>query len=133
MHATLISSHTSAAPQPFLDDNGYTLNTTEVCLFWLNEASVVAAARVSTIQSTLNNRLTVAATVGDTALASAVTAVQTANPEVSAVILADTGADPVNYPYLVSPLPCSTPCITCLTVFLPYVVRPSCNGAVAKT
>lgn len=95
-----------AAAQPFTDDSGNSLNSTEVCQFWLNEASVVSAARITTIQSTLNNRLAVAATIGDTALASAVTAIQTANPEVAAVILADTGADPVNYPYLVSSLSC---------------------------
>ena len=94
-----------AAEEGFVDpDNGNTLNATAVCLFWLNEADVVEAARISTIQSTLNNRLTVAATVGDTALASAVTAIQNVNPEVAAVILADTGADPTKYPYLVSHL-----------------------------
>lgn len=92
----------NAAEEDFVDpDTGNTLNATAVCLFWLNEADIVEAARLSTIQSTLNNRLTVAATVGDTALASAVTAIQNANPEVAAVILADTGADPLKYPYLV--------------------------------
>ena len=95
----------NAAEEDFVDpDTGNTLNSTAVCLFWLNKADVVEAARVSTIQSTLNNRLSVAATVGDTALASAVTAIQNANPEVAAVILADTGADPLKYPYLVSHL-----------------------------
>ena len=89
-------------------DTGNTLNTTAVCLFWQNQAAVVAATRITTIQTTLNNRLTVAATVGDTALATAVTAIQTATPEVAEVILADTGADPLKYPYLVS-----TSCLLC--------------------
>ena len=62
----------------------------------------MAATRITTIQATLNNRLSVAATVGDTALATAVTAIQNATPEVAVVILADTGADPLKYPYLVS-------------------------------
>ena len=68
----------------------------------------MAATRITTIQSTLNNRLTVAATIGDTALATAVTAIQSTTPEVAVVILADTGADPLKYPYLVS-----TRCILC--------------------
>lgn len=62
----------------------------------------MAATRITTIQGTLNNRLNVAATVGDAALATAVTAIQSATPEVAIVILADTGADPLKYPYLVS-------------------------------
>ena len=91
-----------AAEEDFVDpDTGNTLNSTAICLFWLNEADIVEAARISAIQSTLNNRLSVAASVGDSALASAVTAIQTTTPEVAAVILADTGADPVKYPYLV--------------------------------
>ncbi len=72
-----------------------------MCLFWLNEAEVVEAARITTIQSTLNNRLTVAATAGDSALTSAITTITDDTPEVAVVILADTGADPLNYPYLV--------------------------------
>lgn len=59
------------------------------------------AARISSIQATLNNRLALAATVGDNALADAITALQASSPEVAVVILADTGADPINYPYLV--------------------------------
>ncbi len=75
----------AAAAEDFIDPTtGNTLNATVVCLFWLNEAEVVEAARISTIQTTLNQRLSTAAT-----------------PEVAVVILADTGADPLNYPYLV--------------------------------
>ena len=80
----------------------------------------MAATRVDTIQKTLNNRLTAAATVGDTALASAVTAIQDTTPEVAAVILADTGANPLNYPYLVSarylPVQCSSMFCASLTL-----------------
>ena len=72
-----------------------------MCLFWLNEAEVVVAARISTIQTTLNNRLTTAATAGDTALTDDITTITDDTPEVAVVILADTGADPLNYPYLV--------------------------------
>lgn len=86
-----------------MDPNtGATLNSTAVCLFWLNEAQVVQAARLSSIQTTLNGRLTAAATAGDRALSEAVSDIQSNSPEVAAVILADTGADPLNYPYLVS-------------------------------
>ena len=49
----------------------------------------------------LNNRLALAATTGDSDLAGAITALQASSPEVAVVILADTGADPTNYPYLV--------------------------------
>ncbi|KAL3132313.1 hypothetical protein ABBQ32_008891 [Trebouxia sp. C0010 RCD-2024] len=128
---TDVRSHPSlamvTAAQPFTDDSGNSLNSTEVCLFWLNEASVVSAARVTTIQSTLNNRLAVAATIGDTALASAVTAIQTANPEVAAVILADTGADPVNYPYL-----CAISTLADYYVEGPYSIPPVARSALAN-
>ena len=80
------------------------LNSTAICLFWLNEADVVESARISSIQALLNNRLALAATVGDNALAAAITALQASAPEVAVVILADTGADPTNYPYLVPPM-----------------------------
>ncbi len=92
----------AAAAEDFIDPTtGDTLNATTVCLFWLNEAEVVEAARISTIQTTLNLRLTTAATVGDTALTDDVTTITDDTPEVAVVILADTGADPLNYPYLV--------------------------------
>ena len=100
-----ICGHAGEDPEDFYDSNGGMLNSTAVCLFWLNEANVVEAARISSIQALLNNRLALAATVGDNALAIAITALQTAAPEVAVVILADTGADPINYPYLVLTLP----------------------------
>lgn len=62
------------------------------------------AARISTIQTTLNDRLTTAATAGDTALTDDITTITDDTPEVAVVILADTGADPLNYPYLVGRL-----------------------------
>lgn len=62
---------------------------------------MVEAARNSSIQATLNNRLAQAATAGDSDLADAITALQASSPEVAVVILADTGADATNYPYLV--------------------------------
>lgn len=62
------------------------------------------AARISTIQTTLNDRLTTAATAGDTALTDDITTITDDTPEVAVVILADTGADPLNYPYLVGGL-----------------------------
>ena len=65
---------------------------------------MVQAARITSIQTLLNNRLTVAATAGDSALSQAVSTIQADTPEVAAVILADTGADPLNYPYLVGDL-----------------------------
>lgn len=103
VHCTLIISLASAAAEDFEDpDTGATLNTTAVCLYWQSVATAVAGNRTTTIQSTLNNRLTAAATVGDTALATAVTVIQTASPEVAVVILADTGADPLKFPYLVN-------------------------------
>lgn len=98
---TLPCCPTDQEPADFEDSNGRVLNSTAVCLFWLNEAQVVEAARISSIQATLNNRLAVAATAGDSALAEAITALQASSPEVAVVILADTGADPINYPYLV--------------------------------
>ena len=89
--------------EDFTDPNtGAALNTTAVCLFWLNEAQIVSAARITSIQGTLNGRLTTAATAGDAALSGEVSTIQEDSPEVAAVILADTGADPLNYPYLVS-------------------------------
>lgn len=92
----------AAAAEDFIDpDTGDTLNATTICLFWLNEAEVLEAARITTIQTTLNNRLTTAATVGDTALTTAVSAITEDTPEVAVVILADTGANPLTYPYLV--------------------------------
>jgi hypothetical protein len=92
----------AAAAEDFIDPTtGNTLNATAVCLFWLNEAEVVEAARISTIQTTLNQRLSTAATVGDTALTDDITTITDDTPEVAVVILADTGADPLNYPYLV--------------------------------
>ncbi len=92
----------AAAAEDFIDPTtGDTLNATAVCLFWLNEAELVEAARISTIQTTLNLRLTTAATVGDAALAADITTITDDTPEIAVVILADTGADPLNYPYLV--------------------------------
>ena len=92
----------AAAEEDFVDPTtGDTLNATAVCLFWLNEAEVVEAARISTIQTTLNQRLSTAATAGDTALTNDITSITDDTPEVAVVILADTGADPLNYPYLV--------------------------------
>ena len=99
------SCHTGEEPEDFYDSNGNMLNSTAVCLFWLNEADVVEAARISSIQALLNNRLALAATVGDAALATAISALQAASPEVAVVILADTGADPINDPYLVQHFP----------------------------
>ena len=93
----------AAGEEGFTDPNtGAALNSTAVCLFWLSEAQVVSAARITSIQGTLNGRLTAAATAGDAALSTEVSAIQEDSPEVAAVILADTGADPLNYPYLVS-------------------------------
>lgn len=119
-----------AALEDFEDpDTGATLNSTAVCLFWKNQAAVVAATRMSTIQTTLNNRLTVAATVGDTNLATAVTAIQSATPEVAVVILADTGADPLKYPYLVSTRYLCT-VLTVLTVLSHlYCIPSECHQA----
>ena len=97
----IIFGHAGEDPEDFYDSNGNMLNSTAVCLFWLNEANVVEATRISSIQGLLNNRLALAATVGDSALAAAITALQASAPEVAVVILADTGADPINYPYLV--------------------------------
>ena len=92
----------AAAEEDFIDPTtGNTLNATAVCLFWLNEAEVVEAARISTIQTTLNQRLSTAATAGDAALMDDITSITDDTPEVAVVILADTGADPLNYPYLV--------------------------------
>ena len=93
--------HAGEEPEDFYDSNGNLLNSPAVCLFWLNEAEVVEAARISSIQATLNNRLALAATAGASDLAEAITALQASSPEVAVVILADTGADPTNYPYLV--------------------------------
>lgn len=103
VQCTLITCVAAAAAEDFEDpDTGATLNTTAVCLYWQSVATAVAGNRTTTIQSTLNNRLTAAATIGDTALATAVTVIQTAAPEVAVVILADTGADPLKFPYLVN-------------------------------
>ncbi|DBB14252.1 TPA: hypothetical protein ACH3X3_001198 [Trebouxia sp. C0006] len=119
----------STTAEDFVDPTtGDTLNATTVCLFWLNEAEVVEAARISTIQTTLNLRLTTAATVGDIALTDDVTTITDDTPEVAVVILADTGADPLNYPYL-----CAISTLADYYVEGPYTVPPPARAALAST
>ncbi|KAA6428169.1 MAG: hypothetical protein FRX49_01765, partial [Trebouxia sp. A1-2] len=119
----------AAAAEDFIDPTtGDTLNATAVCLFWLNEAEVVEAARISTIQTTLNQRLSTAATAGDTALTDDITTITDDTPEVAVVILADTGADPLNYPYL-----CAISTLADYYVEGPYTVPPPARAALAST
>ncbi|KAL0022694.1 hypothetical protein WJX77_001966 [Trebouxia sp. C0004] len=119
----------STAAEDFVDPTtGNTLNATAVCLFWLNEAEVVEAARISTIQTTLNQRLSAAATAGDTALTNDITTITDDTPEVAVVILADTGADPLNYPYL-----CAISTLADYYVEGPYTVPPPARAALAST
>lgn len=119
----------STAEEDFIDPTtGNTLNATAVCLFWLNEAEVVEAARISTIQTTLNQRLSTAATAGDAALMDDITSITDDTPEVAVVILADTGADPLNYPYL-----CAITTLADYYVEGPYTVPPPARAALAST
>ena len=81
--------------------------TSDICNRWNTTTATIEATQLSTVQTLILGRLDNATNVGTAALASALSTLAADSPEISVIVVAETGQDPTNDPYNVSRLLCT--------------------------
>ncbi len=78
--------------------------TSDICNRWNTTTATIQATQLSTVQTLILGRLDNATSVGNVALAAALSTLSANSPEISAIVVAESGQDPINDPYNVSRL-----------------------------
>ena len=76
--------------------------TSDICNRWNTTTATIQATQLSTVQTLILGRLDNATSVGTAALAAALSTLAAGSPEISVIVVAESGQDPINDPYNVS-------------------------------
>ena len=111
--------------------------TSDICNRWNTTTATIQATQLSTVQTLILGRLDNATSVGSAALAAALSTLAADSPEISVVVVAETGQDPINDPYNVSRLLCTCwvhgPAARGIAVGLVAATQPALRGHAGLT